>query len=206
MGREAECACDWNGKQVEVRALIEPPDLILRGGFRQRLPLAELENVSADGDQLRFRYRGETVALVLGTAMVARWLKSLTAPPPTLAKKMGISAKTAIRIFGSMDDPALTEAVSAAASTSARPPDLILARVNIPAELESALECAAEQIEAGVPIWFIYPKGKGSALGENQIRAKALAAGMVDTKVAAVSATLTALRFVKRKQPAGNLG
>jgi hypothetical protein len=54
-------------------------------------------------------------------------------------------------------------------------------------------------LQKRVPIWFIYPKGRGHALTENDVRATALAAGIVDTKVCAVSPTLTGLRFVRRK-------
>jgi hypothetical protein len=56
-------------------------------------------------------------------------------------------------------------------------------------------------LAARVPIWFIYPKGKGHALSENDVRSAGLAAGIVDTKVAAVSPTLTGLRFVLRRAP-----
>lgn len=198
MGREAECNCDWNGTKAKVKALIEPPELILRGGLKQRIPFAEMQQLRTDGDHLRFNVRGETVALTLGVDLAVRWLKTLTAPPPTLAKKLGITADTVVRMIGPNDDPALVEAL-AAASTQSGPPGLILARVNTPAELNRALKAAAEHLDRGIPIWFIYPKGKGHPLTENDVRSTALATGIVDTKVAAVSATLTGLRFVKRR-------
>ena len=198
MGREAECKCDWNGTSAKVKALVEPPELILRGGLKQRIPFAEMQHLRADGDHLRFNFRGETVALTLGFDLAARWLKTLTAPPPTLAKKLGITVETVVRIIGPADDPALTEALASARATTG-PADLILARVNTPAELTGALKSAAEQLDRGVPIWFIYPKGKGHPLNENDVRSTALATGIVDTKVAAVSSTLTGLRFVKRR-------
>jgi hypothetical protein len=200
MGREAECNCDWNGTNAKVKALIEPPELILRGGLKRRVPFAEMQSVRADGDKLRFDFRGETVALLIGSGLVAKWIAFLTAPPPSLAKKLGITAETVVRMIGPADDPALTEALASARST-AGPAGLILARVNTSQELAGALKTAAEQLDRGIPIWFIYPKGKGHALTENDVRSTALATGIVDTKVAAVSATLTALRFVKRRTP-----
>lgn len=201
MGREAECTCNWNGIRAKVKALIEPPELILRGGLRHRIPFAEMKNIHAEDDNLRFQFRGETVALAIGLDLAARWIKYLTAPPPSLAKKLGITADTIVRLIGPADDPALTEAL-AAASTQTGAPDLILARVNTPAELTRALKSAADQLDHGVPIWFIYPKGKGHPLSENDVRSTALATGIVDNKVCAVSPSLTALRFVKRKSPA----
>ena len=61
MGREAECTCDWNGTSARVKALIEPPELILRGGMKHRIPFAQMRDVRADGEWLRFEFRGESV-------------------------------------------------------------------------------------------------------------------------------------------------
>lgn len=202
MGREAECACDWNGTTARVKALVEPPELILRGGIKHRIPFAEMRQVRADGKWLRFDFRGAAVSLDLGDGLAAKWAQYLTATPPTLARKLGITADTVVRMVGKVDDEALLAALAAARSTAGTGPgDLILARVNTAAELARALKSTADQLDRGVPIWFIYPKGKGHPLTENDVRFTALATGIVDTKVAAVSAKLTALRFVKRRQP-----
>ena len=53
---------------------------------------------------------------------------------------------------------------------SQRKGDLILARVDTPADLNAALTKAADQLESGVPIWFIYRKGPGHPLNENHVR------------------------------------
>jgi hypothetical protein len=199
MGREATCTCDWNGAKAEVKVLIEPPELILRGGLRRRVPLATMKNIRADGDRLRFTFNGEAVSLDLGRDLAARWAKALMTPPPSLAKKLGITAESVVRVIGTVDDMELEKALLEAKQVTARRGDLILARVDTPGELTAALKKSAEDLSRGVPIWFIYPKGPGHALNENIVRSTALAAGIVDTKVAAVSSTVTALRFVKRK-------
>jgi hypothetical protein len=205
MGREAECSCDWNGATASVKALVEPPDLLLRGGIKQRIPFAEMRKVCADGDWLRFEFGENKVSLKLGSALAAKWVQYLTAAPPTLARKLGITADTVVRIVGKVDDEALLAALAAAQSSSGTGPgDLILARVNTPAELSRALKTTADQLDRGVPIWFIYAKGKGHPLTETDVRSTALATGIVDTKVAAVSPKLTALRFVKRRQTASS--
>jgi hypothetical protein len=136
---------------------------------------------------------------MLGGDLPARWAQVLTTPPPTLAKKLGIREDTVVRMIGAVDDDALRPALAAAKSVRDDGPDLILARVNTAAELAHALRVAAKQLAARVPIWFIYPKGKGHAVCENDVRSAGLAAGIVDTKIAAVSPTLTALRFVRRR-------
>jgi hypothetical protein len=199
MGREAECEVVCNGTRAKVKALIEPPELILRGELRRRLPFSALKDVGAEGEALRFRSGSETFLLAVGNATAQKWAKVLTSPPPTLAKKLGISGDTVVRMIGAVDDDALRSALTSAKMVADKNADLILARVNSTAELSAALRDAAKQLAAGVPIWFIYPKGRGHAVTENEVRSTALATGIVDTKVAAVSSALTGLRFVQRK-------
>jgi hypothetical protein len=199
MGRESECSCECNGSTYPVKALLEPPELILRGRLRRRLPFSRLTGIRADGAILRFECEGQVFALMLGGDLPSRWARVLTTPPPTLAKKLGISEDTVVRIVGAVDDEALRSALAEAKAVADDGADLILARVNTTGELADALHVSAKELAARVPIWFIYPKGKGHALTENDVRSTGLAAGIVDTKVAAVSPTLTALRFVRRR-------
>ena len=143
MGREASCTCDWNGAIAEVRALIEPPELILRGAIRRRIPIAELKHVRAESDLLCFIYHGEHVALRLGRSLATKWADALLKPSPTLAKKLGITAETTVRFIGKVDDPAIEQALAAAKKVSTRNGDLILARVQTPKDLNAALAKAA---------------------------------------------------------------
>lgn len=198
MGLEAECECECNGTRSRVKALLEPPELILRGQVRRRLPLATLKQIRAEGDVLRFNSGNDTFSLAIGAALAEKWAHALTSPPPSLAKKLGIAPETVVRLIGEVDDEALRAALATAKAVADKGADLILARVNTPAEVASVLRAAAKELQARVPIWFIYPKGRGHALTENDVRATALAAGVVDTKICAVSSTLTALRFVRR--------
>ncbi len=199
MGREAMCRCVWGKTQQEVKALLEPPELIVRGELRRRVPFAKMRGVKADGDLLRFTFEGEPVALSLGKEMAAKWADALLKPPPILAKKLGITPDITVRVIGPVDDAELKVALADAKAVSQSKGDLILARVNSPVDLAAVLRKAASQLAAGIPIWFIYRKGPGHPLNENIVRATALATGIVDTKIAAVSAEFSALRFVKRR-------
>jgi hypothetical protein len=199
MGREAQCACIWNGEKSKVKALLEPPELILRGEIRRRVPFSKMKSIKADGDLLHFKFASDSVALELGSTMAAKWAAALLKPPPSLAKKLGITPETTVRTIGPMDDPALKKALEDAKDISQRKGELILARIDTPADLHAALVEAADQLKAGVPIWFIYRKGPGHPFNENQVRDIALTTGIVDAKVASVSAEFSALRFVKRR-------
>jgi hypothetical protein len=50
------------------------------------------------------------------------------------------------------------------------------------------------------PLWIVYPKGPTSEVKESLLRVLLRTHGLIDTKVASVSAKLTAIRFVKRKE------
>ena len=201
MGREAQCTCTWNGATAPVKAQIEPPYLILRGGLRKRIPIASLRKVEVDGTILRFSGAEGQFALALGAVVASRWATALLKPPPDLAKKLGITPQSVVRRFGPIDDPSLQEALEQALATSKDGADLIVARVEAPPELAHALAGAAADLDRGVAMWVLYRKGPGQALGEARVRSAALAAGLVDTKVAAVSSALTGLRFVRRRKP-----
>ena len=199
MGHEADCKCVWKESTADVTALLETYELILRGGMRCKIPFVEMRGIHADGGSLHFVFQGEPVSLELGDAVAAKWAKTLASPPPDLAKKLGIKPESKVHVIGVVDDKALREALVRAVSNSANVSDLIIAPVETPSELSAALEKAATELRRGVPIWIVYRKGKGHALSEAVIRATGLAAGLVDTKVASVSASLTALRFNKRR-------
>jgi hypothetical protein len=201
MGQEAVCLCTCNGTTAQVKALIEPPELILRGGLRRRIPLAAMRQVRADGDLLRFSFQGESYALLLGGERAVKWVQALLKPPPSLAKKLGITPETTVRLIGTVDDAALEKALAEARAVSKHRGKLIVARVHAAKDLAEALKKAETDLGRGVPAWLVYRKGPGHALHEAMVRSAGLAAGVVDSKVAAVSEDLTGLRFVKRRKP-----
>ena len=57
------------------------------------------------------------------------------------------------------------------------------------------------ELDARVPLWVVYTKGKNGPLGEAAVRAMLRERGLIDLKVAAVSSALTALQFVRRRRP-----
>lgn len=201
MGREAKCICEWNGESAEVTALIEPPDLILRGGLRRKMPLAQIHRISATGANLTFTHGEDRVRLLLGEPAAAKWAKALATAPPSLTKKLGIAAEARVRLIGVIDDDALREALVPAEIVTRGSAEIVLARVDTQAELDRAFAQSGDLVAAGAALWIVYRKGLGQAIGESQVRSAGLAAGIVDVKVVAVSDVLTALKFVKRKGP-----
>jgi hypothetical protein len=201
MGREANCLCDWNGETARVKALVEPPELILRGEIRRKLPFSALRKVRAEHGALRFEFGSDVVTLKLGQAAAEKWAKAILTPPPSLAKKLGITPESTVWVIGTVDDAALESALGEARKASRKDANVIVARVNTATELAQAFKSAAKDTSAGILIWIVYRKGPGHAINEADVRSAGLAAGIVDVKIASVSAQLTGLKFVKRRNP-----
>lgn len=205
MGREATCMCKWNGDMARVKALIEPPELILRGEIRRRLPFSELRQLRAEGGALRFKYGSDAITLKLEARVAEKWAKAILAPPPSLAKKLGITPMSTVWVIGEIDDAALENALAEARRVvrkgTGAGADVIVARVKAAAELARAFKTAAKRTSIGVPIWIVYRKGSGHVISESDVREAGLATGIVDAKVASVSPALTAVKFVRRKNP-----
>jgi len=198
MGREAICECTIVGTTAEVKALLESDELILRGNIRMRAPLHALHDVRVESESLCFNLDKHPIQLRLGAAAAKSWAKKIKSPPPSLADKLGIAGKT-VRTIGPISDRALDSAINSAARISARNPDLILSYVDTSESLAATLREAKTQLARSIPIWLVYRKGAGHALNESAIRTCLRAQGLMDTKVASVSAELTALRFSRPK-------
>lgn len=199
MGREAICQCDWGGAKSNTKALLETSELILRGEIRKKIPFAALKEVEAKAGWLCFTVDGERVQLFLGKDQSAKWAAAINAGSTPLAKKLGITDQTIVRTIGDTSDEALQFALAQAAQISARNPSLIVACVDTPESLDAAVRKAESQLADAVPIWLVYRKGPGHALNESMIRSTLLPNGLVDTKIASVSVTLTAIRFNLRR-------
>jgi hypothetical protein len=197
MGREATCDCQWAGESAACKVLLETHELIIRGPIRRRALIASLTEVSVQGDRLRFRAGEDQVSLALGINVAQSWAKKLTAQPPTLAAKLGISKDSQLLLIGDFETEELRSAIAAAATTAGKSVNLVLARVKTIADLDYALDRYAA-VPANPPVWIIYPKGPGKPVNEAEIRGAMRHEGFIDTKVASVSTVLTALRFVKR--------
>jgi predicted O-methyltransferase YrrM len=73
--------------------------------------------------------------------------------------------------------------------------DLIFLQVDKPGDLNLIANAAEHLLPAG-GLWVFHPKGKGASPTDSQVRASALAAGLVDNKISAYNATHTATRYV----------
>jgi hypothetical protein len=194
MGREAKCHCKWGAEEADCKVLLETGELILRLGMRRRVPWAEMSAVAARDSKLHFKVGPDRVELNLGSEVAQRWAKVIASPLPTLAHKFGISNPTKLCVIGEVKSEELKVAISKGSLAREKDADLILICVNSQLELDRYL--AGKTYSK--PLWIIYPKGSTSGVKESAVRMLLRSQGFIDTKVASVSANLTALRFVSR--------
>ncbi len=200
MGREALCRCQWGSESADAKVLLEGGELIVRGPIRRRTSVADLKDIAAKGDRLTFRVGNDAVVLTLGAAAAERWAAAIATPPPTLAKKLGIADGVRLHVVGKIDDDELRQALKGGIEAGGKSIQLIVARVNTHRELQLVFSDCVTELNAGIPLWIVYPKGPAQDLRESVVLEELRGHGMVDTKVAAVSTRLTAIRCTVRKQ------
>ena len=198
MGLEAESELVSAGETIHVKAVLENHALILRGAVKKTLPVGEITDPRAVGDQLLFEHHGTPYALNLPAGQAAKWLKKLTTEPPSLAAKLGIDTTHRALVWGHSDDPALAAALQGATTDRASEAALSLAIVSDPDALAEALGVLLTTAPQA-PVWIIYPKGAKSTLPESGVRNHLRSLGLVDTKACAVSDSLTATRYNRPK-------
>jgi hypothetical protein len=196
MGREATVAARVGAETATVKALLESTELILRGAIRRRYTFAALQSTTVIDGELRFGCGDEAVSLALGDSESRRWLAKMNSPAPTLAAKLGIGPTAPAWVWGDMDDAALAVALHGRTSTDAAVARVMVAVVRSEAELVAAIDARLEHGFATA--WFVHPKGHDASLGDGAIRQRLRALGAVDNKTSAVSAGLTATRYVWR--------
>ncbi|TWB63357.1 hypothetical protein [Nitrospirillum viridazoti] len=204
MGLEAVCHATWAGGAGErgageVKALLESRELILRGEVRRTVPVAAITAVTVEGDDLVLSTPDGPLILTLGADAATRWARKLTTPPPSLAQKLGVGPATPVLVIGTVDDPALAEALAGAVATTPAEACLALAVVRNAADLERAVAAHAA-LPPSAALWLIHGKGPKATFGEAPVRAWMRATGFMDTKISAVSATLSATRYSIRSR------
>lgn len=198
MGQELSAVCHWQGRSAAGKAHLEGDHLLFRGDFRLRISFASLTGVAVEEGRLRLLMADGTAELELG-AKAADWAERIRNPKSVL-DKLGIGPGVPVTLLGAPADPALTAAL-AKAGIEPGPAGLdggvILLTAAVAADLAAVADAAAG-LGPKAALWIVYPRGRRD-ITQADVFAAGKGAGLVDTKVCAVSPTATALRFVRRK-------
>ena len=195
MGDEARCIARHGGQSSEGKALLETDELLFRGDFRLKVPLAAISSAAAADGNLTVAWNGEEATFELG-ARAARWAERIR-NPRTLLDKLGVRPDQRVSVVGPVDADVLRLLEAKGIRFAAAPQpgsDVILFRVESVADL-ARLGSLRDFLAPRGAVWVVAPKG-GREPREAQVIAAGREAGLVDTKVVRWSDTHTAHRFV----------
>lgn len=195
MGLEAICQVTHQKKTFEAKAQLEGDHMLIRGEeLRLKIPTKDLRKLEAVKGVLELDHATTgIVKLALGADAAPKWVQKILHPPSRL-DKLGVKPGVSVYLDGRFDRDFERE-VDAAPQAKPIDADLVFTAANSPADLQRAAKLASK-LQGKAAIWVVYPKGKGSAVTQEDVFAALRAAGVVDSKVCGFSATHTALKFV----------
>jgi hypothetical protein len=196
MGLEADCTVRYGKESSAGKAKLEEKEILFRGDFRLKVPLAEITKADVKGGALTIAWKGGQARLELGAA-APRWAEKIR-NPRGLLDKLGIKPGARVAVLG-LDDPAFLQQVRARTDAvtvgrAGKETDLILVAMKAKGDLQR-LATLRKAIVDGGAIWVIWPKGV-PALREDDVRAAGPSAGLVDVKVVSFSDTLSGLKMM----------
>lgn len=196
LGREAVCHGRLGAQSGEGTALLETDELIFRGDFRVKVPLAAITAVVAKGGALTLAWPGGKLTLTLGE-QAEKWARAIT-HPRTVIEKLGVKPGLQVVIVGRFETAFRTEIMNALGVKPGVKPvpgcDLVF-RLLVHANDVERLEELVPAITPDGGIWAVYPRGRRD-LSEDTVRTAARAAGLVDVKVVRISEKHGALKLV----------
>ena len=196
MGQEAACTVHWGKKVSTGKALLESTELIFRGKFRLALPFKQMKSVVAKEGELRVAFADERVVFELGPK-AEKWADKIR-NPRGLLDKLGVKPDFRVCVLGVEDAVFLADLAGRTAKVSdgrrRKDTDLIFFAVESRDALKRLRRLRAYLKSSGA-IWAVWPKVQ-LQLREDDVRAAAMAASLVDVKVVSFTQTLSALKLV----------
>jgi hypothetical protein len=196
MGAEARCRLSADGRVTEGKALLETEELVFRparrGGTRLVVRFADIRSVRAAEGRLLVEHAGGSAAFDIGT-VAPKWLEKIKNPRSRL-DKLGVKPGQRVAVVGSLDEDFLAELRARAEIGSGAGRDVIFLAAERRAELDRLPALKARLVPNGA-VWVVRPKGQRS-ITETDVLSAGRAAGLVDVKVVAFSATHTAEKLV----------
>ena len=196
MGNEATCRVRYGKQQSEGKALLETSEIIFRGDFRLKIPLATIKSVKVTDGELRVQTPEGLAIFELGET-AEKWHDKILHPKSRL-EKLGIKPGAKVSLFGEFDAELLQEldACTKAVTKGKVASDcawIFFAAASLK-EL-SQITKLAKSMRGAAALWIIYPKGQ-KTITENDVLTVGRKAGLKDVKVVGFSATHTGLKFV----------
>jgi len=175
-------------------AHLETETLAFRGGFRLAIPFKEISAISVAGGRLSVTFPGGVASFELG-AKAPKWLKAITDPKPVI-DKLGVKAGMRVALVDVVDAGFRALLAERAEVAEGTPDDCDLIFLGAPERTAlHKLTALQHHLKPNGALWVLRPKGSPD-ITEMEVLDAGRSAGLVDTKVVAFSAALTAEKFV----------
>lgn len=196
MGLEAQCTVRYGARTSEGKAHLEEKEIVFRGDFRLKVPLADITKADAKGGALTIAWKDGQARLDLGPA-AAKWAAKIRNPRGRI-DKLGVKPGAKVAVLGLDDDAFLAElrqrTDQVVTARPAKGTQVVVVAMKATADLQR-LATLRKAIEPDGMIWVVWPKGV-KAFREDDVRAAGPSAGLVDVKVMSFSETLSGLKMV----------
>ena len=196
MGAKADCVCWYRGRSGRGVARLETDDLIFRGDLNLAIPFRSVISATASKGNLTLVFNGGEATFELGDK-ASKWASKIL-DPPSLMKKLGVKAGSAVGFSGARHDSferdlkRITRDVAEGRMKKGR--NLIFFGAEKKSDL-NRLKGLKDYLEQDGAIWVLRPKG-AAHITESDVMKGGKKAGLVDVKVARFSDTHTAEKLV----------
>jgi hypothetical protein len=197
MGQEVKTTLRFDGRIVEGTALLETDSLVFRGpNMSLTVKFSEMFNVEASSGWLDLKTSRGLLLLELGPK-AETWAEKIK-NPKGLVEKLGVDANKKVAIVGKLDADVRADIEGTGAKVAKRAGgkdyDIVFVAASEKKDLEKLPEIK-ETIKDDGAIWIVYPKGN-EQIRERDVLIAGRTLSLTDNKVAKVSETLTATKFV----------
>ncbi|MGE3107309.1 MAG: DUF3052 family protein [Phycisphaerales bacterium] len=197
MGRKAQSTMRIDGLAARCRVLLEPGELICRGGHQRTFSHALMKRLAAARGVLSFHYERSRIEIELGDAAPA-WLDTIK-NPRTRTQKLGVAPGMKCAALGPTGSEDLSDITAVLATQPSRRlgqgMDLVFLFAGHHDNLSRLSAIHAHLAPKGA-VWVLWPKGRKDFAHEHVVAA-AKAAGLVQTKSIGFSPALSGLRLVR---------
>jgi len=196
LGKEATVTAVFADGADEGRLQYELPKLVFKGRERRVYDAQALAGVRAEGVDLVL---ADGARFTLDEKRALAWVEAILNPKGRM-DKIGVKAGMRAAVMG-VNDPALSGELAqrgAVPVTELADLDLLFYAADSAEDL-ARIDALVPMLNPTGALWIVSRKGKAATVKDVEVMAAAKAHGLVDNKVVAFSATLTSLRFVRRK-------
>ena len=192
MGAELNCRVTWGKESGVGKALLETHEILFRGTFRLKIPFGSITGLQANDGKLVVKFPDGPATFELGDA-AEKWRYKIL-HPRTLMDKLGVKPGSRVNLDGITDEDFLKQLDARTPVAAKSECDIVFFGASTQAALRK-LPAMQERIKSNGAIWVIYPKGRKEITEIGVIRA-GREAGLVDVKIASVSATHTGMKMM----------